>query len=128
MHGPDSLPSQAPLVLSQREVGAVRGIATEARIFLVRLSTAVGSWQASLTAWAERRTATGCGVVQVDEEREALAELPSTSVGRRASASGMCYIIFTSGSTGRPKGAVLQHGSAVNFLHFMNMCAHTGCW
>jgi long-subunit acyl-CoA synthetase (AMP-forming) len=67
-------------------------------------------------------------VVQVDEERDALAELPSTSVGQRASASGMCYIIFTSGSTGRPKGAVLQHDSAVNFLHFINRCAHSGGW
>jgi hypothetical protein len=78
-------------------------------------------------AWAGR-TDTGHGVVQVDEERDALAELPSTSVGQRASASGMCYIIFTSGSTGRPKGAVLQHDSAVNFLHFINRRAHAGCW
>ena len=67
-------------------------------------------------------------MVQVDEERDALAELPSVSVGQRADARNMCYIIFTSGSTGRPKGAVLQHDSAVNFLHFINRCAYTGCW
>ena len=65
---------------------------------------------------------------QVDEEQNALAELPSTSVGQRASVRNMCYIIFTSGSTGRPKGAVLQHDSAVNFLHFINRRAHAGCW
>ncbi len=64
----------------------------------------------------------------MDEEQNALAELPSTSVGQRASVRNMCYIIFTSGSTGRPKGAVLQHDSAVNFLHFINRCAYTGCW
>ena len=37
VYGPDSLRSQAPLVLSHREVSAVRGIATEARVLLVRL-------------------------------------------------------------------------------------------
>ncbi len=63
----------------------------------------------------------------MDEERDALAELPSASVGERANARNMCYIIFTSGSTGRPKGAVLQHDSAVNFLHLSTGAPVPGC-
>jgi SAM-dependent methyltransferase len=28
------------------------------------------------------------------------------------------YLIYTSGSTGKPKGVVIEHGNAVNFLHW----------
>ena len=59
---------------------------------------------------------------QMDGEREALAELPTASPGRRARATNMAYIIFTSGSTGRPKGTVLQHDGAISFL-----LDHTWC-
>ena len=63
------------------------------------------------------------GDCQVDEARDELAKLPTMSPGHRASATNLCYIIFTSGSTGRPKGTMLQHDSAINFLHGVNECA-----
>jgi len=34
----------------------------------------------------------------------------------------LAYIIYTSGSTGKPKGVMIQHGSVINRLHWMQRC------
>ena len=54
--------------------------------------------------------------LQMDAEREAIAQRPKTSPGVAVKSRNMCYIIFTSGSTGRPKGTVLQHAGVVNYF------------
>ncbi len=113
------------MLLSQRQVFAGREVATKAQVVMVRPACSQGDVRAAAGLWAggqQCREAGACA--QVDEEADALAEQPPSSPGQRANARNMCYIIFTSGSTGRPKGAVLQHDSAVNFLHFIHRCAH----
>ncbi len=42
------------------------------------------------------------------------AENPAVEVGEE----NLAYVIYTSGSTGRPKGVMIQHHSAVTFLHW----------
>ena len=54
--------------------------------------------------------------MQMDTEKEAIAQRPKTSPGVAVKSTNMCYIIFTSGSTGRPKGTVLQHAGVVNYF------------
>ena len=54
--------------------------------------------------------------LQMDAEREAIAQRPKTAPGVAMKSTNMCYIIFTSGSTGRPKGTVLQHAGVVNYF------------
>ena len=54
--------------------------------------------------------------MQMDAERDAIAQRPKTSPGVAVKSTNMCYIIFTSGSTGRPKGTVLQHAGVVNYF------------
>ena len=54
--------------------------------------------------------------LQMDAERDAIAQRPKTSPGVAMKSTNMCYIIFTSGSTGRPKGTVLQHAGVVNYF------------
>ncbi|HEX9939603.1 MAG TPA: amino acid adenylation domain-containing protein [Longimicrobium sp.] len=50
----------------------------------------------------------------------AWAHLPETNPGRGAlTPESLGYVIFTSGSTGRPKGVMLEHGSLVNRLAWM---------
>jgi len=34
------------------------------------------------------------------------------------SPSSLAYLIYTSGSTGRPKGVMIEHGNALNFIHW----------
>ena len=54
--------------------------------------------------------------LQMDAERDAIAQRPKTSPRVAMRSTNMCYIIFTSGSTGRPKGTVLQHAGVVNYF------------
>ncbi|MFL5540477.1 MAG: amino acid adenylation domain-containing protein, partial [Longimicrobiaceae bacterium] len=50
----------------------------------------------------------------------AWAHLPETNPGRGGlTPRSLGYVLFTSGSTGRPKGVMLEHGSLVNRLRWM---------
>ncbi len=65
---------------------------------------------------ADRLPASAAQVIDLDEEREALARM---SAGPLAPASGpehLAYTIFTSGSTGRPKGVQIGHRSIVHLV------------
>ncbi|MBV9655042.1 MAG: AMP-binding protein, partial [Acetobacteraceae bacterium] len=63
------------------------------------------------------RSALGLGsafpgtVIDLDAEREAVAQQPLASPDIRASADDLAYVIYTSGSTGRPKGTLLRHSA-----------------
>jgi non-ribosomal peptide synthetase component F len=51
---------------------------------------------------------------------EGWADLPETNPGRDGVRAGnLAHVLFTSGSTGRPKGVMLEHGSLVNRLAWM---------
>ncbi|MFL5385966.1 MAG: amino acid adenylation domain-containing protein, partial [Longimicrobiaceae bacterium] len=51
---------------------------------------------------------------------EARAVHPATNPGRGGvGAANLAHVLFTSGSTGRPKGVMLEHGSLVNRLAWM---------
>ncbi|HEU4562948.1 MAG TPA: non-ribosomal peptide synthase/polyketide synthase, partial [Longimicrobium sp.] len=51
---------------------------------------------------------------------EAWAERPDTNPGREGlGPRNLAHVLFTSGSTGRPKGVMLEHGSLVNRLQWM---------
>ncbi|HEU4556753.1 MAG TPA: amino acid adenylation domain-containing protein [Longimicrobium sp.] len=51
---------------------------------------------------------------------KAWAERPETNPGREGlGLESLAYVLFTSGSTGRPKGVMLEHGSLVNRLVWM---------
>ncbi|HEU0055230.1 MAG TPA: condensation domain-containing protein, partial [Longimicrobium sp.] len=51
---------------------------------------------------------------------EAWARLPATNPGREGlGPRNLAHVLFTSGSTGRPKGVMLEHGSLVNRLAWM---------
>ncbi|HEX9935694.1 MAG TPA: amino acid adenylation domain-containing protein, partial [Longimicrobium sp.] len=51
---------------------------------------------------------------------EEWAERPETNPGREGlGPANLVHVLFTSGSTGRPKGVMLEHGSLVNRLAWM---------
>ncbi|HYH81721.1 MAG TPA: amino acid adenylation domain-containing protein, partial [Longimicrobium sp.] len=51
---------------------------------------------------------------------EAWADQPETNPGREGlGPRNLAHVLFTSGSTGRPKGVMLEHGSLVNRLAWM---------
>ena len=51
---------------------------------------------------------------------EAWAHRPATNPGREGlGPRNLAHVLFTSGSTGRPKGVMLEHGSLVNRLAWM---------
>ncbi|HVH13951.1 MAG TPA: amino acid adenylation domain-containing protein, partial [Longimicrobium sp.] len=51
---------------------------------------------------------------------EAWADRPETNPGLEVVGPGnLAHVLFTSGSTGRPKGVMLEHGSLVNRLQWM---------
>jgi amino acid adenylation domain-containing protein len=66
---------------------------------------------ASLT---ERRTP----VVSLDTLREQLARESQRNISATTLPSNLAYLIYTSGSTGRPKGVMIEHRSAVAFIHW----------
>ncbi|MCE7996682.1 MAG: amino acid adenylation domain-containing protein [Roseivirga sp.] len=54
---------------------------------------------------------------------------PSTSevaIKSQARPEGLAYVIYTSGSTGKPKGVMVEHGSLMNRLHWMNRAYSIG--
>jgi amino acid adenylation domain-containing protein len=63
----------------------------------------------------------GSAVPVLDLTRdEAWAHRPKTNPGREAlGPRNLAHVLFTSGSTGRPKGVMLEHGSLVNRLAWM---------
>jgi amino acid adenylation domain-containing protein len=52
----------------------------------------------------------------LDEERQAIAAQPRTSVRVPAGPAHPAYVIYTSGSTGAPKGVLVHHGGLLNYL------------
>jgi amino acid adenylation domain-containing protein len=65
--------------------------------------------------------AAGSAVPVLDLTRdEAWADHPATNPSRDGVGAGnLAHVLFTSGSTGRPKGVMLEHGSLVNRLTWM---------
>ncbi|MFI2612139.1 amino acid adenylation domain-containing protein [Kitasatospora sp. NPDC018619] len=64
----------------------------------------------------ERLPQDGAAVVDLDEERAAIAARPDTAPPSAVSPDDAAYVIHTSGSTGRPKGVVVEHRSLANLL------------
>ncbi|MCC5025747.1 MAG: amino acid adenylation domain-containing protein [Candidatus Synoicihabitans palmerolidicus] len=61
----------------------------------------------------------GVTVIDVDREKEFLAEESEDAPNVTVPPSRAAYVIFTSGSTGRPKGVRVSHRNVVHFLHSM---------
>ncbi|MGW6055201.1 amino acid adenylation domain-containing protein [Streptomyces sp. NPDC055189] len=55
-------------------------------------------------------------VIVLEEQADALAQLPAASLGLKADPESDAYIIFTSGSTGRPKGVMVPHRGLANHV------------
>jgi amino acid adenylation domain-containing protein len=88
-----------------------------------RLAHILGETQAPLVlthaALAARIPAShpGATVVLDDEnERAALAQLPGTAPWQAVEGRSPAYVIYTSGSTGTPKGVVIEHDALTNLL------------
>ncbi len=60
----------------------------------------------------------GLLVIQLDRERDALAELDPTAVAtaRPVEPDDLAYVIYTSGSTGTPKGVAVTHSNVVRLF------------
>ena len=56
-----------------------------------------------------------CQVICLEQERDAIARQPTTSLERRATPHDLIYVIFTSGSTGIPKAVATRHENVVNY-------------
>jgi amino acid adenylation domain-containing protein len=50
-------------------------------------------------------------VIELESEREAIAEQSDENLPSRATTDSLAYVIYTSGSTGRPKGVSVAHGN-----------------
>ncbi len=59
-------------------------------------------------------------VICLDEEGEAISAASRANPEPGAVSRNLAYMIYTSGSTGRPKGVVLEHRSAVAFMHWIH--------
>ncbi|MCL6261365.1 amino acid adenylation domain-containing protein [Aquiflexum sp. TKW24L] len=53
--------------------------------------------------------------VIMDQEMEAIYNLPVEKIPGPLSPENLAYIIYTSGSTGKPKGAMVDHQNLINF-------------
>ena len=56
------------------------------------------------------------GVVCLEDERDALAELSGSNFASGATGANLAYVIFTSGSSGKPKGVAVEHRQLVNYV------------
>jgi amino acid adenylation domain-containing protein len=61
----------------------------------------------------------GARVVQLDSEREAIAQQETDNLNVEVWEESLAYVIYTSGSTGRPKGAMNTHRGICNRLLWM---------
>jgi amino acid adenylation domain-containing protein len=69
----------------------------------------------AIAADADVRTILGPGLPW-----EAMARQPPTVPAVDVLQSQLAYILYTSGSTGAPKGVMVEHGSLVNYLTWVN--------
>jgi amino acid adenylation domain-containing protein len=67
----------------------------------------------------ERLSTTGCAVVVLDTEGEAIALESETNPESNVHSENAAYVIYTSGSTGNPKGVVGRHRATINRLSWM---------
>ncbi len=61
----------------------------------------------------------GLAVERIALEDQSLSALPTDRLDVTITPSDLIYVIYTSGSTGEPKGVMVEHGSVVNRLHWM---------
>ncbi|HVX38155.1 MAG TPA: amino acid adenylation domain-containing protein [Gemmatimonadaceae bacterium] len=69
-------------------------------------------------ALAPRAPAVSCGIIVVDDAREAIAAQTARPTDVAVDPGAALYVIYTSGSTGRPKGIVLSHGALGNLIRW----------
>ncbi|MEV7835687.1 amino acid adenylation domain-containing protein [Streptomyces albidoflavus] len=55
-------------------------------------------------------------VIDLDAERETLAQQPTTAPSTTVTPDDLTYVIYTSGSTGRPKGVAIEHHTVLHLL------------
>ncbi|MBN2444752.1 MAG: amino acid adenylation domain-containing protein [Spirochaetales bacterium] len=55
----------------------------------------------------------------IDCENPAFFMNESDAINQSISPKDLAYVIYTSGSTGNPKGVMIEHGSVINRLHWM---------
>ena len=63
--------------------------------------------------------ATDARIINLDEQRDSLAEEGDTPPAHEGDADRLAYVIYTSGSTGRPKGVMVAHRGVCNRLLWM---------
>ncbi|MFF8700631.1 amino acid adenylation domain-containing protein [Streptomyces albidoflavus] len=55
-------------------------------------------------------------VIDLNAERETLAQQPTTAPTTTVTPDDLAYVIYTSGSTGRPKGVAIEHHTVLHLL------------
>src|SRR6185437_11717215 len=63
-------------------------------------------------------------VIELDEERSTLRQLPSTRPQTGLKAGDPAYVIYTSGSTGKPKGVQINHRNLVDYVFGLDNSIH----
>jgi non-ribosomal peptide synthetase-like protein len=92
----------------------------EERVHHILSDAAVGLLVTQRSLADRARPALAGAAILVDENAAAIACCPATRLPKGAAGvtpEDLCYVIYTSGSTGRPKGVMIEHRSAVNFVH-----------